>query len=178
MQGEYLGFLFAPGVTLEMQWRSTVERWKSAGRLLADARLPHSILEREFGKTAHTIQMTEKRGLRPHLLEKIVKFADTHWQAWTDIGDPVYSKTAGDPWDIASLNLYQLNDWVIKPATEPHQCSLVELMCEPGTTEQTPTWFVSHCWCAPRLGLSSLSCSVASSFLGGCYLYCPACSQE
>ena len=44
---------------------------------------------------------------------------------------------------------------MIKPATEKHRCSMVELMCEPGTTKQTPLWFVSHCWCASCLGLGS-----------------------
>eukprot|EP00658_Telonema_sp_P-2_P040676 TRINITY_DN29086_c0_g1_i2.p1 TRINITY_DN29086_c0_g1~~TRINITY_DN29086_c0_g1_i2.p1 ORF type:complete len:343 (+),score=85.99 TRINITY_DN29086_c0_g1_i2:185-1213(+) len=45
-----------------------------------------------------------------------------------------------------SINMYQLNDWMIVPATQEHGCSLVELMCPDGTIAQLPTTFVSHWW--------------------------------
>ena len=54
-----------------------------------------------------------------------------------------------------------MNAWVIKPATTKETCSLVELMCEPGTTKQTPLWFVSHCWCVP--------CTQSCAFLSELY---------
>ncbi len=40
-------------------------------------------------------------------------------------------------------NLYDMDNLVIRPATEARQCSMVELMA-PG--EQAPDYFVSHTW--------------------------------
>ena len=79
------------------------------------------MLESGFGKNAHVIQETAERGLTPALLSNIIKFAAQHCPSWTDIADPKFSTTAGQQLVMASLNLYQLNDWVIKPATtKPH----------------------------------------------------------
>ena len=48
-----------------------------------------------------------------------------------------------------SLNLYDLVKYVVNPATAPYKCSFVELVAPPGTTAQTPRWFVSHWWGEP-----------------------------
>mmetsp|Transcript_57580 Transcript_57580/g.187021 ORF Transcript_57580/g.187021 Transcript_57580/m.187021 type:complete len:1378 (+) Transcript_57580:43-4176(+) len=47
---------------------------------------------------------------------------------------------------IASM--YQLNKWLIKPATCRQQCSYVELVST-NAVEQRPEWFVSHWWGEP-----------------------------
>lgn len=46
------------------------------------------------------------------------------------------------------VNLYDAVRYVIKPATNARQCSLVELMA---TRAQPPKWFVSHWWGHPVL---------------------------
>ena len=38
---------------------------------------------------------------------------------------------------------------MVNPATAPYKCSFVELVAPPGTTAQTPRWFVSHWWGEP-----------------------------
>ena len=48
-----------------------------------------------------------------------------------------------------SLNLYDLVKYEVNPATAPYKCSFVELVAPPGTTAQTPRWFVSHWWGEP-----------------------------
>ena len=55
-----------------------------------------------------------------------------------------------EPIRLAAINMYQLVDWVIKPATSEDRvdqggsgCSFVELIAR---SEQKPKWFVSHAW--------------------------------
>lgn len=45
--------------------------------------------------------------------------------------------------DAKDVNLYDLDRFVVRPATKPYQCALVELMAE---GEQPPDYFVSHYW--------------------------------
>ena len=60
-----------------------------------------------------------------------------------------------EPIRLAAINMYQLVDWVIKPATSEDRvdhggsgCSFVELIAR---SEQKPNWFVSHAWATPLL---------------------------
>ena len=46
------------------------------------------------------------------------------------------------------VNLYDLDKYVIRPATEEKQCAMVELMA---SGEQPPDFFVSHFWAEPIL---------------------------
>ena len=46
------------------------------------------------------------------------------------------------------VNLYDLDKYVIRPATEEKQCAMVELMA---SGEQPPDFFVSHYWAEPIL---------------------------
>ena len=39
--------------------------------------------------------------------------------------------------------------YVVKPATEEHKCSYVELVAPAGASSQRPKWFVSHWWGEP-----------------------------
>ena len=45
--------------------------------------------------------------------------------------------------DAKDANLYDLDRFVVRPATKPYQCAMVELMAE---GEQPPDYFVSHFW--------------------------------
>ena len=128
-----------------------------------------------LGTECTFIQGAQNRAITLSQLREVVAFilscasGDDSMLPWLDLAPPEYSKTSGQnlhahvvnlyqvptahelsPWHHPSLRssrLRQVNDWVIKPATDKHRCSLVELMCAPGTEKQTPTWFVSHCWC-------------------------------
>ena len=50
---------------------------------------------------------------------------------------------------LDTVNLYDVNNYIIKPETEEKQCSYVELVAPAGTRAQTPKWFVSHWWGEP-----------------------------
>lgn len=52
----------------------------------------------------------------------------------------------GQKLKVATINLYQVVEWVVKPLTKQHQCSMVEILA---TEPQTPRWFVSHAWAEP-----------------------------
>ena len=46
-----------------------------------------------------------------------------------------------------NLEMYSVCKYFVKPLTEPHQCSFVDLVA---TAEaQPPKWFVSHAWSTP-----------------------------
>jgi len=55
---------------------------------------------------------------------------------------------SGLPLIFDCLNLYHLNHWLIKRATQPRQCSYVEFVSE-YPEQQLPEWFVSHWWGEP-----------------------------
>ena len=44
------------------------------------------------------------------------------------------------------VNLYDVDKYLIRPATVEHKCALVELMAK---GPQKPKWFVSHFWAEP-----------------------------
>ena len=50
---------------------------------------------------------------------------------------------------LDSVNLYDINKYIIMPDTKEKQCSYVELVVPAGTRAQTPNWFVSHWWGEP-----------------------------
>ena len=55
---------------------------------------------------------------------------------------PLYGKYVG--WD--TLTMYDVCELFVKPLTEPHTCSFVDLGAE---APQPPKWFVSHAWSTP-----------------------------
>ena len=46
-----------------------------------------------------------------------------------------------------NLEMYSVCTYFVKPLTEPHKCSFVELVA--AAEAQPPTWFVSHAWSTP-----------------------------
>ena len=61
----------------------------------------------------------------------------------TDERSPLYGKRL--TWE--NVDMYSVCKYFVKPLTEPHQCSFVDLVA---TAEaQPPKWFVSHAWSTP-----------------------------
>ena len=76
---------------------------------------------------AHNRGISLKQLLR--LRDFIQFYADEHGaMSWNDLTPPEHGNIGRLM--LKSLNLYHLNDWVIKPATKRRKCSLVELMCD------------------------------------------------
>ena len=46
-----------------------------------------------------------------------------------------------------NVDMYSVCTYFVKPLTEPHKCSFVDLVSE--AEEQRPKWFVSHAWSTP-----------------------------
>lgn len=99
-------------------------------------------VEQEFPCQGY-IEQTEFRAISPQQLLKVVEFASRWCEQWHDRSPPDRSRTSGERLSMETLNLYMLNDWLIRPATEARNCALVE--CLAGQ-DQVPSWFVSHWW--------------------------------
>ena len=50
------------------------------------------------------------------------------------------------PPEPAAVNMHDVCALFVKPLTEPHKCSFVDLVAE---AAQAPKWFVSHAWSTP-----------------------------
>ena len=46
-----------------------------------------------------------------------------------------------------NVDMYSVCTYFVKPLTEPHACSFVDLVSK--AAEQRPKWFVSHAWSTP-----------------------------
>eukprot|EP00930_Biecheleria_cincta_P102781 TRINITY_DN94605_c0_g1_i1.p1 TRINITY_DN94605_c0_g1~~TRINITY_DN94605_c0_g1_i1.p1 ORF type:complete len:609 (+),score=90.20 TRINITY_DN94605_c0_g1_i1:79-1905(+) len=78
------------------------------------------------------IESVEKRSVCIPQLAYIYEFANRNCYAWGA--------------EVATMNFYDVNEWITLPATRETNTSLVEHL--PGK-EQLPTWFVSHWWGEP-----------------------------
>jgi len=96
---------------------------------------------------ASKIAATEMRGVSLNQLQKLLIFLRKRCNpegvvhGWRDL-------RTGDCIMYDSINLYQLNSWIVMPATDAFTCSYVELV----TTDpesQKPLWFISHAWSEP-----------------------------
>jgi len=73
--------------------------------------------------------------LKSHIEQRCVR------EEWVDRAER--SPTYNHKLEPHKMNLYQVVDWVLLPATKARECSYVELVaCE----AQKPRWFVSHWW--------------------------------
>merc|ERR1740117_270677 len=94
----------------------------------------------------------QNRGITLAQLRRVRQFIQAHTideegtLAWLDLAPAEFNVGR---LHTASINLYQVTNWIIAPATKPYSASLVELLCEPGTTEQKASVFVSHWWGEP-----------------------------
>ena len=100
-----------------------------------------------LGTQKTPIEKTELRGITLPQLEQLDDFIERHadehgvLNGWLD--------REGQPLHKDRINLYDVVKYVVKPATEEHKCSYVELVAPAGTSSQRPKWFVSHWWGEP-----------------------------
>lgn len=103
-----------------------------------------ALLKHKFPFNAR-IERAECRGITFEQLELIFEFARDRCHLWHERSQ--FSAACGQPLDIKTINLYSMNDWVIRPATEKtddrEDCAFAELLAE---AEQEPKWFISHWW--------------------------------
>ena len=89
-----------------------------------------------LGTQKTPIEKTELRGITLPQLEKLYDFIDAHadehgiLHGWLD--------REGQPLHKDRINLYDVVKYVVKPATEEHKCSYVELVAPAGTSSQRP----------------------------------------
>ena len=72
-------------------------------------------------------------------LQVVIDEVTITWKAWGVID--FHSGTAVE--NLGVINLYDVNNHLIKPKTAPFECSYVELVAREA---QPPKWFISH-WC-------------------------------
>jgi len=121
---------------------------------------PSSLDFSALGSKKTIMNETEYQAISLTQLKKLREFLKSH----TD--DDGFLKHKGKHWwnrskyciRLETLNLYDLDEWVIKPATAPERigkggCSFVELMAD--DYEQKPVWFVSHTWAQPVMDFIS-----------------------
>mmetsp|Transcript_106686 Transcript_106686/g.299756 ORF Transcript_106686/g.299756 Transcript_106686/m.299756 type:complete len:900 (+) Transcript_106686:76-2775(+) len=89
------------------------------------------------------IPLTEERAVTQRQLRAVLTHVSRRCgvEGWCDQcdGSPAY----GQPLHPQTINLYQVVDLVVKPATKARRCSFVEFVAE---KPQPPKWFVSHWW--------------------------------
>lgn len=92
------------------------------------------------------IELTEHRGITVAQLRRVLHFVAEHCASWVDTAPAQYSATSGQPISLEWANLYHINTWLIRPATQKDLCAFVELLAKRG---QVAKWFISHWWGEP-----------------------------
>ena len=92
-----------------------------------------------------TIEKTELRGISLNQLTHGV-WSNVDRRCLTECWASTDPSKQGELLTPESVNLYDLNHFLIRPATIARECSLVEVFAE---TVQPPHWFVSHWWGEP-----------------------------
>eukprot|EP00927_Polykrikos_kofoidii_P085765 TRINITY_DN9412_c0_g1_i1.p1 TRINITY_DN9412_c0_g1~~TRINITY_DN9412_c0_g1_i1.p1 ORF type:complete len:864 (+),score=134.81 TRINITY_DN9412_c0_g1_i1:140-2731(+) len=108
---------------------------------------------RPHGGGACRLPETWRRGLTVKQLERVHGFVrsygaedrSTQSSKSSSLGDGWWYNRDGMPLTSAAINLYDLDKWVIRPATRSERCSFVELIAIDGEV-QDPSWYVSHWW--------------------------------
>jgi len=99
-----------------------------------------------------SIPLMENRGMMIGQLQLLLDFIKSHSKYWRH--DPIlegwHDSQTGDQLTYKTINLYNLNDSVIKPMTMHAKCSYVEAIAF-SADGQMPSWFVSHWWGQPFL---------------------------
>jgi len=89
------------------------------------------------------ITKPEDRAITLRQLQRVFQFVESQCHRWHDAAPANVSRTSGQILHTDFLNLYHLNDWILKPATKLKDCAFVEMLA---TREQPPAWFISHWW--------------------------------
>jgi hypothetical protein len=90
-----------------------------------------------------SINMTEHRAITVGQLRGICEFLKQTCTSWHDTASPTLSRTSGQALAMEILNLYHVNEWLIKPAATEYRCSFVEHVTH---EKQSPEWYLSHWW--------------------------------
>ena len=90
-----------------------------------------------------TIEKTEERGITIPQLREVMQVITARCgeEKWTRKSGTIEIELTPD-----AVNLYDINDRIIKAYTLERKCSLVESLA---TEPQPPEWFVSHWWGNP-----------------------------
>ena len=96
-----------------------------------------------------SIKETELRGITLSQLEDLVAHIDRHADA-----QGFLSSSKGEPWldwqgqrlHKDAINLYEVKDYVIKPATAKRKCRFVELHADDPEVGRRAKVFISHTW--------------------------------
>eukprot|EP00440_Ansanella_granifera_P004899 gb/GFBE01005314.1/.p1 GENE.gb/GFBE01005314.1/~~gb/GFBE01005314.1/.p1 ORF type:complete len:519 (+),score=85.88 gb/GFBE01005314.1/:1-1557(+) len=121
-----------------------VEQWSSLGRMRPQD-LDLSELTR--GNQSLRISKAERRGITFEQLKKILVFLKKRCDENGSVRG-WYDPRTGEPLHYRTINLRQLNYWVLRPVTEKRQCSYVEAIAKDDHA-QLPAWFVGHTWGEP-----------------------------
>jgi len=89
------------------------------------------------------IDRVEDRGITLGQLQQVLQWAKSHCHRWRDAAPGHLSKTARQQLHFDFMNLHHINHWLVKPATQEKNCSLVELLTG---QKQAPSWYVVHWW--------------------------------
>jgi len=92
-------------------------------------------LKEEF-KFQGYVESPEHRAVSLAQLKHLLGWAASHCHRWRD------PKTRSKL-HIDVMNLYQINHWLIKPATKEKECAFYELLSK---EKQTPAWYVVQWW--------------------------------
>jgi len=92
-------------------------------------------LKEEF-KFQGWVEKPEHRAINVAQLRQVLGWSSQHCHRWRDPRTRVRLSL-----DI--MNMYQLNYWVTKPATQEKQCALFEMVAK---EKQTPSWYVVQWW--------------------------------
>mmetsp|Transcript_49928 Transcript_49928/g.107446 ORF Transcript_49928/g.107446 Transcript_49928/m.107446 type:complete len:670 (-) Transcript_49928:143-2152(-) len=101
------------------------------------------------------IDGAEHRAISLSQLQRLMDWSRDHCHRWRD---PLTRLKV----TIDSMTTYQVNHWVLKPATKKKDCSFTELLT---SQKQTPTWFVIQWWGEKLMEL--LTCIKAHTRLRG-----------
>lgn len=83
----------------------------------------------KYFKFHRYIDGAENRGVALTKLIEIYRYAADHCADWH--------------LTLSSINLYMINDWLIKPVTKEHNSAMAEHL---SSKKLVPTWFISHWW--------------------------------
>eukprot|EP00928_Gymnodinium_smaydae_P090008 TRINITY_DN73873_c0_g1_i1.p1 TRINITY_DN73873_c0_g1~~TRINITY_DN73873_c0_g1_i1.p1 ORF type:complete len:724 (+),score=183.94 TRINITY_DN73873_c0_g1_i1:139-2172(+) len=88
----------------------------------------------------------DNRGVTLEQLKRVLAWAKEKCHRWRDAQPVELSKTSGFKLHMDFLNMQHLYHWLIKPATQEHDCSMREML---SNEKQPPQWFCILWWGLP-----------------------------
>jgi len=124
-----------------MAWASKFtprSRAQSLPAAVSQTRAPELDFEELVAGGGFSIPLTEERGITIPQLGSLLMFFEEKM-----CGDEVWLNRKGEKLECSTADLYDIVEYIVKPATQKKQCSYVEMVA---TGSQRPKWFVSHWW--------------------------------